>query len=145
MKFVLDTDVIVAALRSPQGASAGLLNAAEAGRVSLLATVSLCVEYEAVCTRADHIRASGGTRADVEVFLAMIVDLVEPVQPWFLWRPRLRDAGDELVLEAAVNGQADGLVTFNRQDYLPAAETFGLPILLPREAMRTLREFWRRQ
>ncbi len=144
MKFVLDTDVIVAALRSPTGASAGLLLEAEAGTVKLLATVPLCVEYEAVCSRADHILASGGTREDLVAFLDMLVDLIVPVEPWFMWRPQLRDAGDELVLEAAVNGRADALVTFNRSDYMPAAEMFGLPIMLPREAIAVLRESWRR-
>jgi len=143
--MVLDTDVIVAALRSPRGASAAILSAAEVGRLEILATVPLCIEYEAVCTRADHIMASGGTRHDVDMFLDMLVDLVVPVQPWFLWRPQLRDAGDELVLEAAVNGGADALVTFNRADYLPAAGAFALPILLPGEALQVLREFWRRQ
>lgn len=145
MKFVLDTGVIVAAMRSPKGASAGLLLAAEAGRITLLATVPLCVECEAVCTRADHILASGGTRADVGVFLNVLVDLVVPVEPWFLWRPQLRDAGDELVLDAAVNGHADALVTFNRGDYLPAAKRFGMPVLLPGDAVKAMRDFWRRQ
>ena len=145
MKFVLDTDVIVAALRSPTGASAGLLLAAEAGHVSILATVALCVEYEAVCNRAEHILASGGTRDDIAAFLDTLVDLVVPVEPWFLWRPQLRDPGDELVLEAAVNGGADALVTFNRGDYLPAVNSFGIPVLLPGEAIMRLRESWRRQ
>jgi predicted nucleic acid-binding protein len=139
VKFVLDTDVIVAAMRSPGGASAALLLAAEAGRLELLATVALCIEYEAVCTRAEHVLAAGGGRLQVERFLDVVLDLVSPVEPWFLWRPHLRDAGDELVLEAAVNGGADALVTFNRTDFLPAADRFGLPVLLPRDALQTLR------
>ncbi len=145
MKLVLDTDVIVAALRSPKGASAALLLAADCGRVTLLATVTLCIEYEAVCTRAEQILASGGKRGDVDAFLDVIIDLVVPVDPWFLWRPQLRDAGDEMVLEAAVNGRADALVSFNRADYQPAAQAFGMPILLPAEALQALRPFWRRQ
>lgn len=130
-------------MRSPRGASAALLLAADAGEVELLATVPLHIEYEAVCTRADHILASGGTLRDVEVFLDVLADLMSPVEPWFLWRPQLRDAGDELVLEAAINGRANSLVTFNRADYLPAATTFGMPIILPREALRTLRDIGR--
>ena len=61
---------------------------------------------------------------------------MEPVDIWFLWRPQLRDPGDELVLEAAVNGQVDALVTFNRRDYMPAADSFGMPVLLPGEMLR---------
>jgi predicted nucleic acid-binding protein len=54
---------------------------------------------------------------------------------WFLWRPQLRDPGDELVLEAAVNGGVDAIVTFNRRDFGSAAARFGVEILLPREAL----------
>lgn len=145
MKLVLDTDVIVAAMRSPKGASAALLLAADAGEVKLLATVPLYIEYEAVCTRAEHILASGATLQEVEQFLDGLADLISPVEPWFLWRPQLRDTGDELVLEAAINGRADSLVTFNRADYRPAATSFGMPILLPREALQALRNVRRSQ
>ncbi len=72
------------------------------------------------------------------VFLDAIVDLVEPVDIWFLWRPQLRDPGDELVLEAAVNGRADAIATFNRRDFRPAAGRFGLQILLPAEAIQRI-------
>ena len=136
MKLVMDTDTIVAAMRSPKGASVALLLAADAGRLTLVATVPLFIEYEAVCQRPEHILAAGLDRRDVAVFLDRLADLVEPVDLWFLWRPQLRDPGDEMVLEAAVNGQVDALVTFNRRDYLPAAATFGLPVLLPGETLR---------
>ena len=59
MKIVLDTDVIVAALRSPSGASADLLRRARQEQITLAASVSLFMEYEAVCTRAEHLEASG--------------------------------------------------------------------------------------
>jgi len=54
----------------------------------------------------------------------------------FLWRPQRRDPGDELVLEAAVNARADAIATFNRCDFRPAADRFGVEILLPSEAIR---------
>jgi len=73
---------------------------------------------------------------DVAVFLDALVDLVEPVDVWFLWRPQLRDPGDELVLEAAVNGRVAAIATFNRRDFRPAADRFGIDILLPAEAIR---------
>ncbi len=139
MKVVMDTDAIVAAMRSPSGGSAALLMAADANRLALLATVPLFIEYEAVCNRAEHILASGLDRAGVTIFLDYLVDLIQPVDPWFLWRPQLRDPGDELVLEAAVNGAVDAIVTFNRRDYLPAAKAFGIDVLLPGEVLRGLR------
>ncbi len=138
MRLVLDTDALVAAMRSPSGASAALMHAARRGRVLLLATVALCIEYETVCRRAEHVLAAGLSSADLNVFLDAVIDLARPVDPWFLWRPQLRDPGDELVLEAAVNGRAQAIVTFNRRDFRPAADRFGLDILLPSEALRSL-------
>jgi predicted nucleic acid-binding protein len=136
MRLVMDTDAIVAAMRSPRGASAALLRAARAGRVTLLATAPLCLEYEDVCSRPEHLDAAGLTSSDLAVFLDAVVDLVEPVETWFLWRPQLRDPGDELVLEAAVNGRAAAIATFNRRDFRAAAGRFGLDILLPADAIR---------
>jgi len=138
MRLVLDTDALVAAMRSPSGASAALLRAARHGRVVLVAIVALCIEYETVCSRAEHVLAAGFSFVDLRVFLDAVVDLVHPVDPWFLWRPQLRDPGDELVLDAAVNGRAQAIVTFNRRDFRPAADRFGLDILLPSEALRSL-------
>ncbi len=136
MRLVLDTDIIVAAMRSPRGASAALLLAIDEGRAFMLATVPLFIEYEAVCTRPQHVLASGLGLQDVQLFLDGLADLALPVEPWFLWRPQLRDPGDELVLEAAVNGQADALVTFNRRHYRPAIERFDIPVMLPGEALQ---------
>ncbi len=138
MKIVMDTDTIVAAMRSPKGASAALILAADGGRVTLLATVPLFLEYEAVYQRAEHILAAGLDQHSVAIFLDYLADLVVPVEPWFLWRPQLRDPGDELVLEAAVNGTVDALVTFNRKHFRPAANTFDLDVVLPGEALRRL-------
>jgi predicted nucleic acid-binding protein len=138
MKAVMDTDTIVAAMRSPTGGSAALLLAADEKKLTLLATVPLFIEYEAVCNRAEHVLAAGLDRKGVATFLNYLADLVQPVDPWFLWRPQLHDPGDELVLEAAANGAADMIVTFNRRDYLPAAKAFAIEILLPGEVLRRL-------
>ena len=134
----MDTDTIVAAMRSPKGASAALLLAADVGRVQLVATVSLFIEYEAVCQRPEHVLASGLDQGQVGVFLDRLADLVEPVELWFLWRPQLRDPGDEMVLEAAVDARADALVTLNRRHYMPAADNFGMPVLLPGAMLRRI-------
>jgi putative PIN family toxin of toxin-antitoxin system len=137
--MVLDTGVLVAALRSPRAASAAILNAARQGRVQMLATVALAMEYEAVCRRAEHQLASGLSNQELDVFLTAVVALVEPVGTRFLWRPQLRDPGDEMVLEAAVNGRADALVTFNQRDFGSLPSRFGVELLLPRDAIRRIR------
>jgi putative PIN family toxin of toxin-antitoxin system len=138
MRWVLDTDVVVAAMRSPTGASAGILQAALKQRVTMLANVALVLEYEMVCTREEHVAASGMDRNDVQIFIDGVVALVEPVPTFYFWRPQLRDAADEMVLEAAVNGQADAIVTFNRRDFGDAPQSFGVRVLLPRDAYRSL-------
>ena len=100
MKFVLDTNVIVAAMRSPTGASAALLKAARRNQIVIVANVALALEYEATCSRAEHILASGLSAAQVGIFLDAVIAMAEPVETHFLWRPQLRDPADELVLEA---------------------------------------------
>jgi predicted nucleic acid-binding protein len=71
----------------------------------------------------------------VEAFLDAVVAMAEPVKTHFLWRPQLHDPNDEMVLEAAVNGGAVALVTFNVRDYGSAPAQFGIEVLLPREAI----------
>ncbi len=137
--MVLDTDVVVAAMRSPRGASAEVLRAARQGRVTLLASMPLALEYEAVCSRSEHRLAAGLSDYEAKVFVTAVVALTEPVLTHFLWRPQLRDAGDEMVLEAAINGRAEALVTFNVRDFRPAAAHFGLATLLPREVIGRIR------
>jgi predicted nucleic acid-binding protein len=132
----MDTDAIVASMRSRGGASARLLAAARGRHLTLLATAALFVEYEAVCGRAEHRAAAGFDEGDLKVFLDALVDLVEPVQRWFAWRPQLPDPDDELVLDAALNGRAEAVATFNRRDFASAAGRFGVEVLLPAEALR---------
>ena len=84
---VLDTDVVVAALRSPAGASAALLGAARKGRVTLLASVALALEYEAVCGQAEHRLAAGLSQKEVEIFLAAVIAMAEPVETHFCGGP----------------------------------------------------------
>ncbi|MGH8453108.1 MAG: putative toxin-antitoxin system toxin component, PIN family [Nevskiales bacterium] len=139
MRYVLDTDVVVAGLRSPTGASAALMRAALEGRVALLASVPLFLEYEAVCVLREHRLAAGLNLSELRQFLDGLAAIVEPVRIHYLWRPQLRDPADEMVMETAVNGHADGLVTFNRRDFGDAPARFGLKLLLPSEAIRKLR------
>ena len=75
----------------------------------------------------------------VGVFLDAIAALVQLLKTHFLWRPQLRDPGDEMALEAAVNGQAQAVVTFNLRDFGTATSRFGVDLLLPRNALALLK------
>jgi putative PIN family toxin of toxin-antitoxin system len=139
MRCVLDTNVVVAAMRSPRGASAALLMAARRSRTVLLGNVGLALEYEAICQLAEHRLAAGMSQSQVDIFVDAVLAMMEPVETHYLWRPLLRDVDDEFVLEAAVNGQADAIVTFNRRDFRIVPATFGIDVLLPGEALRKIR------
>ena len=135
----MDTDAMVAAMRSPAGASAAMIRAVRRRQATLLLNVPLAMEYEAVCRRSEHREEAGLSGRQVEIFLDAIIAMGEPVPTHFLWRPQLRDPNDEMVLEAAVNGRADALVTFNVRDYGTAAAQFGVEVLLPRVAIARIK------
>ena len=134
----MDTDTIVAAMRSPKGASAELLRRVRRDELVLAASVSLFMEYEAVCLRPPHGLAAGLTPQQVNLFVDALAHLVEPVEVHFLWRPQLRDPADELVLEAAVNASATALLTFNMRHFTIAAERFKLNVVQPGEFLRSI-------
>jgi putative PIN family toxin of toxin-antitoxin system len=134
----MDTSCVVGGMRSPEGASAAILRAARKGRVTLLASVPLAIEYEAVCTRAEHRKAAQLSEKEVRIFLDAVVAMCEPIEPHYLWRPQLRDAADEMVLEAAANGRADAIVTFNIDDFGSVPRMFGIDVLLPRQALEKI-------
>lgn len=139
MRLVLDTDVVVAAMRSGRGASRQLLLAALDRRIVLLASVPLMLEYEAVLTRPEHLDHSGLTVAETNAVLDAVASLIEPVVLRFLWRPQLKDPSDEMVLETAVNGRADRLATFNVRHLSEAAMRFGIRATLPGVIWREIR------
>jgi putative PIN family toxin of toxin-antitoxin system len=139
VRCVLDTNVVVAAMRSPTGASAALLLAARRSEIVMLANVALALEYEATCRLAEHRLAAGLDLDEVGIFLDAVLAMIEPVETHFLWRPQLRDPADEFVLEAAVNGQAAAIVTFNRRDFGVVPARFGIDVLTPAEAIRRIR------
>ena len=105
----------------------------------VLASVPLILEYEAVLTRPEHLEASGLTSSQVNEVLDALVKVSIPVPLRFLWRPRLKDPADEMVLETAVNGAADWLVTFNLRHLADAAREFGIRVARPCDARREIR------
>jgi len=138
-RVVLDTSVVVAGLRTQNGAGNAVLRLVAARKIVPLATPPLFLEYEDVLKRPEQRLAHGLSMAAIEEFLAELAALVEPVETHFLWRPQLRDPNDEMVLEAAVNGSADALVTYNVKDFASAAKRFALEILRPSELLRRTR------
>jgi putative PIN family toxin of toxin-antitoxin system len=135
VRVVLDTSVLVAAVRSPTGASKVLLDAALSGQVEMLISTALVLEYEAVLTRTEHLRVSEFSLGEVEGLLDAICRKAIKVSIQWQWRLQLHDPDDEMVLETAINGHAEAIVTFNRTDFIHAGRHFGLKVLSPREAL----------
>lgn len=129
---------MVAAFRSRRGASNLLLERVARGAVRPLVTTALFLEYEDVLLRPEHRLVTEMSEKDVERVLAALASAAEPVEIHFRWRPQLRDPADELVLEAAVNGRADALVTHNIRHFAPAAERFEVQVLTPQECLREI-------
>jgi putative PIN family toxin of toxin-antitoxin system len=130
MRVVLDTDVLLAALVSPHGASRQWLYAVLRGEVEVMVSVPLVFEYEAVLVRPENLRRANATASEVGHLIDAFVARAHPVAISYLWRPSLRDPADEMVLEAAVNGNADWIITFNIADYA-GAERFHINIGRP--------------
>jgi putative PIN family toxin of toxin-antitoxin system len=136
--YILDTDVLVAALRSDRGASRQLLLAALERQFELLASVPLILEYEAVLTRPEHLAACGLNAAEVGRVIDSLVSVATPVQLAFRWRPRLSDPNDDMVLETAINGSAAAIVTFNQRDFASGINHFHCAAVSPATALQRL-------
>lgn len=138
--MVLDTCVIVSAIKSSTGASAVLVDLATQQNPFFQAILSegILYQYEDVLYRPEH-RVKGWTDKDL---YALVQSLMVPAD-WavtnFRYRPLLEDAGDELVLEAALNSQADYIATFNVKDFGPA-EQFGIRVTTPGQLLSVLKE-----
>lgn len=141
VRLVLDTDVLVAALRSRHGASWVWLDAVLGGQVTLLVSVPVILEYEAVLTRPAQLSESGFSADEVRTLIATLCRLGQPVPIWFSWRPAVRDPNDDMFVELAINGQADRLLSFNIKDYDGAAR-FGIRVLPPGPALAEWRASW---
>ena len=139
MRIVLDTSVVVAALRTRSGAGNAMLRLVAQRRVTILATPPLFLEYEEVLKRPEHRLAHGLTPEAVDEFLAELAALIEPVELHFQWRPLGPDPNDEMVLEAAINGRADVLVTYNVADFAGIAERFRIAVMHPGDLLKKVK------
>lgn len=137
-RITLDTNVLVAGLRSRRGASHAVLRHWLNGRFLACASVPLWIEYEATLERDEIAAAHGLTAGEIDSLLDAWAGHVEPVELHYTWRPQLRDPKDEMVLQTALNGRCEALVTFNEADFAKAARKLGMPVWNPRDLLRRL-------
>lgn len=133
--IVLDTNVLIAGLRSRNGASFQVLSLVGESAFELNVSVPLVLEYEEVAKRES--RALGLTHAEIDEVLDYLCAVATHREIYFLWRPVLRDAADDMVLEVAVEAGCDIVVTHNVRDFA-GAERFGVRALTPGEFLRRI-------
>jgi len=138
-RVVLDTSVVVAALSTRTGAGNAVLRLVATGELVLQATPPLFLEYEDVLKRPEHRLIHRLDTEEIDEFLAEVAALIEPVEVRFQWRPQLRDPKDEMVLEGAINGQANALVTYNIGDFAAAGDRFNIPVIRPADLLRKVK------
>ena len=136
-RVVLDTNVIASALRSRRGASFKVLSLIGTDRFELCVSVPLIVEYESVAKRFS--RTLGLSHSDIDDILDYLCSVAEHRQIFYLWRPFLKDPGDDMVLEVAVEGEVDFIVTHNIRDY-EGIEKFGIKAITPQGFLRRIGE-----
>ncbi|MBI4737124.1 MAG: putative toxin-antitoxin system toxin component, PIN family [candidate division NC10 bacterium] len=134
-QIVIDTNVLVAALRSRRGASFRVLSLVGGKDFGINISVPLVLEYEDAAKRI--AREIGLSHGDIDDILDYICRVAHHCQIYFLWRPFLKDPRDDLVLEVAVEGGCDFIVTYNVRDF-EGADRFGVRVVTPGEFLRAI-------
>lgn len=136
-QIVLDTNVLLSALRSTEGAAFRLVSLIGDTRFQINLSVALVLEYEDVLKRpSTNLTINYQEIDDVLDFLCQTANLRDI---FYLWRPVLRDPKDDFILELAVESNCDFIVTFNVKDFAES-EKFGIKAVTPKEFLRTIGE-----
>ena len=135
--LILDTNVLVAGLRSSLGASYALLQIVGQGTFDHGLTASLVLEYEAVLKRPGVVPIVEG---DVDRLIDFLCTTGKRRAVRYRLRPAAADPDDDLVLEAAVATGSSWIVTHNVRDMVEGARRYGIELLTPGEALKRLGE-----
>lgn len=136
LRLTLDTCIVTSAFRSGRGPSSRLMRRFYQGDFEMQVSASLLFEYESVLKRPEQRAIHGLSLHEVDEFLHDLASRLTPVYSVIRSRPQLRDPSDEFVLECALSGRADALVTYNVRDFLPAAERLGIRVVSPSSTLR---------
>ena len=135
--IVIDTNVVIAALRSQKGASYKLLSLIGTNKFEIHDSVAIVLEYEDVIQR---FRTEVGlSQDDVSIFVDSLCSMAHHHKIYFVWRPSLPDANDELFLELAISARCEYIVTHNIRDF-KGTEKFGIKAITPKEFLQIIGE-----
>ncbi len=135
--IVIDTNVILSALQSSKGKSFELISKIGNGTFDFAISVPLILEYEAILK--NHLNRTIFTDSDIESIIDYLCLEGIKTKIFYLWRPYLKDAFDDHVLEVAINSNADSIITFNKKDFLEA-QKLKIKILTPCEFLEEIKE-----
>ena len=137
LNIVIDTNVIVSALRSKQGASFKLISLIVKNQFEFSISVPLVLEYEGVLRR--YLDEKLYSDSDIDDFLNYLCKVGNKQKVYFLWRPFLKDPKDDMVLELAIESNSEYIITFNKRDFV-GVNKFGKEVLTPSEFIKKLQE-----
>jgi putative PIN family toxin of toxin-antitoxin system len=140
VRVVLDTSVLITALRSSTGAAAENVRLALLEELTILMDYKLACEYRDVAFRAEHLNKSGRTLEETSLLLDMLESIAEPVLVVVRHNPLSRDPKDDMVLDVAINGNADAIVTNNIKDFWEGAKRFQIPVVTPAELLKEIKK-----
>ena len=138
LRVVLDTNVLVAAARSRQGASFALVSSIPAPEFQPCLSVGLYAEWQAVLTRQENL-PPGRTPEDALAFVRYLASQAHLQDIHFLWRPFLADADDDMVLELAFAAGCGHIITHNVRDFHGSGQ-LGVSAVSPREFLNLIRK-----
>ena len=138
LRIVLDTSILISALRSSGGAAGRILELILAREIIACMDLRLAFEYREIAMRPEHLAASYLGRIQIEQLLARVEDAAESIEVVERHRPLSPDPADDMVLDVAINGRVDAIVTNNLRHVAAHGKRFGIAVLTPSEFLRML-------
>ncbi len=133
--IVIDTNVVISALRSSKGASFKLISLLKQNKFTINISVPLILEYESILTR--EIKNLNLNLRDIEIFIDYICKIGKKYKIHYLWRPFLKDPKDDFILELAYTSKSNFIITFNKKDF-KGVNQFGVEVITPQEFLKLL-------
>ena len=140
VRIVFDTSSLITALRSSRGAAAEVLRLVLSGELTILMDYKIAAEYRDVALRPEHLAASRQTNRKILTLIEALEELAEPIHVSLKPRPLSSDPNDDMILDVAINGRADALVTQNAKHFTTPGKQYGIHVLSPVELLTALKK-----
>jgi len=133
LRIVVDTNVVFEGLTKKGGASGLIIDDWLAELVVVCVSNTLAYEYDDVLSR----KLSAARWCQLQPVLGQMLSIAQYTNIYFSWRPISPDAGDDLVIDCAMNAGAI-VITSNIRDFQSAKESLGLQVMTPGQFVNLL-------